>query len=445
MKKFKNFSFLILLIFFYNCSFDKKTSLWKKHNKNIIEKSQSKSTQNIFKINEEFNKEIQNNKQIYISKSFKNKNWPENNLLLNNSVPHLFYKGKKNQILKSKKIGKNIFSNLNVNSEPLIYNNNILFSDLAGNIYKYSLASKKLTWKYNFYKKKYKNIPKKINMKISNNNLILSDNLGFFYKINLDTGDIVWAKSQGVPITSDIKIFNQKVFLLNQDNKFYIFNEKNGNKIIDFETFPVILKKNNKQTLSLDNKSNLYFVTSAGQLFSLNHENYRINWLKNIQDINTSDEFGLFSSSPIIAEEKAVYISLTKLTLSIEPIVGKTNWEIPFGSKIRPIISKNNIFLVSESGFLLNANTKNGEIIWSKKIFNSEDINLKKMGKVTSLLLISNQLLMVTKKGYFIFLNYQNGDLIEYAKVAKGFYSKPVVANGNIYIIDKNKRVLAFN
>ena len=67
------------------------------------------------------------------------------------------------------------------------------------------------------------------------------------------------------------------------------------------------------------------------------------------------------------------------------------------------------------------------------------------MGKVTSLLLISNQLLMVTKKGYFIFLNYQNGDLIEYAKVAKGFYSKPVVANGNIYIIDKNKRVLAFN
>ena len=136
---------------------------------------------------------------------------------------------------------------------------------------------------------------------------------------------------------------------------------------------------------------------------------------------------------------------MTKLTLSIEPIVGKTNWEIPFGSNIRPIISKNNIFLVSESGFLLNANTKNGEINWSKKIFNSEDINLKKMGKVTSLLLISNQLLMVTKKGYFIFLNYQNGDLIEYAKVAKGFYSKPVVANGNIYIIDKNKRVLAFN
>ena len=59
---FKNFSFLIILIFFYNCSFDKKTSLWKKHNKNIIEKSQSKSTQNIFKINEEFNKEIQNKK-----------------------------------------------------------------------------------------------------------------------------------------------------------------------------------------------------------------------------------------------------------------------------------------------------------------------------------------------------------------------------------------------
>ena len=98
--------------------------------------------------------------------------------------------------------------------------------------------------------------------------------MGYFYNINIDTGQLIWAKNQGVPLTSEIKSYSEKIFLLNQDNKFYIFEKNNGKKILDFETFPVILKKNNKQTLALDSRDNLYFVTSAGQVFSLNHQNY---------------------------------------------------------------------------------------------------------------------------------------------------------------------------
>ena len=73
------------------------------------------------------------------------------------------------------------------------------------------------------------------------------------------------------------------------------------------------------------------------------------------------------------------------------------------------------------------------------------NFNLKKIGEVTSLLLISDQLFFTTKNGYFFFINYENGEIINYAKVAKGFYSRPVVANGKIYIIDKSMSVLVFN
>ena len=149
-----------------------------------------------------------------------------------------------------------------------------------------------MIWKFNFYKKRFKNIPIKINSKIILDRLVVSDNLGYFYNINTDTGKLIWAKNQGIPLTSEIKSSNEKIFLLNQDNKFYIFEKNNGKKILDFETFPVILKKNNKQTLALDSRYNLYFVTSGGQVFSLNYQDYKINWLINIAD--SSDEFGLF-------------------------------------------------------------------------------------------------------------------------------------------------------
>jgi len=67
------------------------------------------------------------------------------------------------------------------------------------------------------------------------------------------------------------------------------------------------------------------------------------------------------------------------------------------------------------------------------------------MGEVISLFLISDQLFLSTKNGYFFFINYENGETLNYAKVAKGFYSKPVVTNKKIYIIDKNMSVLMFN
>ena len=446
MKNLLSFFLILSLTFLNNCSFDNKTGIWKEHNKKIIEKAKSKKKiEKIFKKREIFDQETESKDIVIVSEKKRNTDWTEYNFSESNDVPHLEYQNNKNRIFKSKKIGKNNYSIDNIDSEPLVLKDSIVFSDLNGNIYNYSIERKELIWKFNFYKRKFKNIPIKINFKIMLNNLIISDNLGYFYNINIDTGQLVWAKNQGVPLTSEIKSYSEKIFLLNQDNKFYIFEKSNGKKILDFETFPVILKKNNKQTLALDSKNNLYFVTSAGQVFSLNHQNYKINWLRNIKSSASSDEFGLFYSSPIIVKDNSVYLSSSQNTMSIDSVSGKTNWEIPFGTRIRPVISNRFIFLVSKEGFILNIDSNSGKIIWSKKLFGSNKVNLKKMGEVISLFLISDQLFLTTKKGYFFFVNYENGEIINYAKVAKGFYSKPSVTNKKIYIIDKNMSVLIFN
>ena len=86
-----------------------------------------------------------------------------------------------------------------------------------------------------------------------------------------------------------------------------------------------------------------------------------------------------------------------------------------------------------------------GKIVWSKKLFKSVKVDLAKAGEITSIFLISDQLFITTKKGFFFFLNFKNGEVVNYAKVSKGFYSKPIVANEKIYIIDKNMSILVFD
>ena len=131
--------------------------------------------------------------------------------------------------------------------------------------------------------------------------------------------------------------------------------------------------------------------------------------------------------------------------MSIDTLTGKTNWKIPFGTRIKPIISNKFIFLISEDGFIINADISSGKIIWSKKLFKSKNLSIRKTGAVTSLFLLSDQLFLTTKNGFFFFIDYRNGEIINYTKVAKGFFSKPTVANNKIYIIDKNMSLMVFN
>ena len=84
--------------------------------------------------------------------------------------------------------------------------------------------------------------------------------MGYIYNLNKNNGKIKWAKNYNVPFKSNIKIDEDNIFLLNQDNKFYIISEKNGKQKLDLETFPSLLKTNSKTNISLDKIKKMFIL-----------------------------------------------------------------------------------------------------------------------------------------------------------------------------------------
>ena len=121
-----------------------------------------------------------------------------------------------------------------------------------------------------------------------------------------------------------------------------------GNQKLDLETFPSFLKTNSKTNISLDrSKKHVYFVTSAGEIYSLNYKNRNINWLFSLTAISNDQQVDLFFSSPIINQNNEVILSSSLSTFSMNSINGSLNWEIAVTSNILPIVLKNNIILSS--------------------------------------------------------------------------------------------------
>lgn len=444
----KKIYFIITLFLLSSCSFQNTGSFFKDHSKDLEKEIFKKNTKLVFTEAKNFKKEITGITDAKIPEEVINSNWLETNYKKQNYIPHLKYNNSNNLIYKSKKLGQNKFDTTDLSFETLIYDNNIFIYDLSGNVFKFSILNKKLVWKFNFYKKRYKKIPIYLKLKISDNNLIVSDNLGYLYILDIQTGNLNWAKNFGVPFRSSIKTEKENIFLLNQDNKFYIINKKDGEKKTNFETFPSILKSELETSISLDqSKNNLFFVTSTGQLYSINYKTNNLNWLINLSMTNKGQSKKFFFSSPIIFIKDTLYISTSISTYSINAINGSINWELPFSTYVRPAISENFIILASNDGFILNLDIKTGKVLWSKSLFKSSDkLNPKKIGQIKSLLLASNKILVSTSKGFFIFIDYKDGKIFNFTKASgNGFFSNPVIVNKKIFVVDNKTRILIFD
>mgnify|MGYP001283289109 FL=1 len=446
MSKIKNLLFLIFCIFLLDCSFGVGGG-WNDLSEELEKAKTLKNAKIIFSTAKKFEEQINNNKIIKVSKSSTNQEWNQQNFTTGNHVPHLTYQNKKNLILKSKKLGKNSFDLMGVDFEPVIEKGIMFFYDPSGTVFSYSIDRETLIWKYNFYRKRYKNTPKEINLSISKNNIIISDNLGFIYSLDKNSGEIKWAKNYGVPFRSNIKIDGDDVFLVNQDNKFYVISENTGKQKTDLETVPSFLKSRNKSNVSLDDiKKNVYFITSAAEIYSVSYKNKNINWLFNLTGRSTDQQVDLFYSSPIVYLDNEIILSSALSTFSMNSTNGFLNWEFPFASEMKPIVLKDYIFLTSKKGFILSLDRKTGKVVWSGNLFKkSKKLEYQKTGNITSILLVSDQIFITTERGYFLFLDYQNGEVINYAKVSKSFFSKPIIWNETILIIDNKMRILQFN
>ncbi len=436
------------LLFLANCSFSNPGDFFEDRVKELEKEILQKNSKLVFSRTKKFNEEISGSTVNKIEKSILTSSWQQKNLTSSNEVPHLKYENKKQLIYKSKKIGKNKFDTSNSLFEPLILNDNVFLYDYSGNIYNFSIKDRQVIWKYNFYKKRYKNIPIIIKLKISKNNLIALDNLGFVYSLEIDSGKIKWAKNYGIPFKSNVKLDKENIFILNQDNKYFSIDEKNGNQKLSLETFPSFLKSKHDTNVSLDTQNNnIYFITSNGELYSINYQRSLVNWFSTISIGTDRKSSELFYSSPIVYKNDSIFFSTSVATYAIDSRNSSIKWQLPFSTFLRPIVTDDFVFLASKNGFFLNINKKTGKVIWSKDIFKtSKKFKKNKIGDILSLILVSDQILATTSKGFFIFLDYKNGKIINYMRASRaGFFSSPVIVNQMIYILDKKMRVLIFN
>ncbi len=447
MTKIKKLTFFFLLFLFTSCSFDTKTGVWsnlEEEERRIarLEDDQNNDLVTIYSSEKKRLKELAPTKIISLNKPLNNNIWSMTGLNLQNYLGNLYLKSIDNRFLK-KRVGKNKFKNKSYFSPPLVYENTIILSDDTGTIFSVN-QSGKIQWKKNIYKKLYKKINKKLSLAIYKGEIYISDNIGFIYSLNYETGEIIWLKNLEVPLKSNIKVSNDKIYVINQENRILCLDTKTGVKIWDYRSVASFIKLPNLLSTAVTKNNILVALTSSGDLLKLNSENGRVYWALSAIASNFAHDNDFFSSSEIVVDQNSVIFSAASTFYSFNLSNGYLNWEANISSSNIPIVDGENIFTVTENGFFVNIEKNSGKIVWVVNIFKILK-ERKQNTKVTGIVMGSGKIYAATENGYLISASASTGEILNSKKIGENIIADPIISNGSLYILTEKSRILGFN
>ena len=438
----KLFFVLIILFLMNHCSFDSKSGIWK------TEKYTKNNNSNLFNdfkslgINtDNFNKEIKLSKNFIFDtpKKINNNKWEDIYYNQFNNFVNFGYEGGENIIFKSKKL-----SNSKLSYFFLYDKENYVTTDEKGNLIIFSKEKNEVVTKFNFYKKKYKKLKKKLNIVISENIIFISDNIGFIYAFDYRQKAVLWAKNTKVPFRSNLKIIGNKLVAADQNNKIYILDKKSGNTLKLIPTEQTKIKNNFKNNFSY-NENSIFILNTYGSLYSIDNKTNNVKWVVNLNqslDINPNN---LFNGKQIVSSDNLLVITSHEATYIINSDNGVIFKKFNIVSKVKPLIVKNKLYVISSNNLLISINLNDGEILYSyninKKV--AEFLDVKKETVSFESLAISNNKIFIFLKNSYLLEFKLNGNLTNIIKLPFKINSNLIFINKFIkYLNRKNKLII---
>ena len=421
---YKNILYIFIFFLISQCSLDTKTGFWTKSQ--IIEEKKD-NLEEIFKSDAILEKELNPNIKIKIQSPF-NQNPFINNLTNNSGYINFDSDFKEISKFKFKKI-----KNFEYTNPDLLIgkDNSLIFFDEKGTILKFDQNSN-LIWKKNHYSKNEVKQNPTIYFASEKNILIAADSIANLYGMNYLTGELLWKKFNSASFNSEIKIFDDKFFIIDFENIIRCISVNDGNEIWNFGTEKTFIKSQRKLSLIIQNGL-VIFIDTFGDINALDINSGNLVWQSQTINEDIFESAFLLKSSRLVSDQDTVYVSNNKNKLfAIDSNNGLIKWEQSINSYLEPTIIDNIILTISEEGYFFVIDKSNGNILRSTNILDTiKSKNIYPTGFIAA----KNYIYVSLNNGRLLKAKIEDGKIESIVKIDNNKISRPYILNKNMYIL----------
>ena len=290
--------FVVFIIFIAGCSLHRNSKFWTASKNIPVENNPNYSS--IFIEEESLSKELNPSLKIKLDRKINNSLSLRN---YSNNEGRLNYDGllEKSSRYKFSKI-KNFHQ-----FEPVISFNkkNIIFFDNNGSILQFNDQSK-LIWKKKYYKKTQKKLKPVLQFANNEQLLIVADNIAKYYALDLVSGNLLWSKNNLAPFNSQIKIYQDKFFIVDFSNTLRCFSIKDGEELWNIRTENSLIRSQKKLSMVIVNGL-LFFNNSIGDISAVDTNKGELLWQLPTQSSLIYEGAFSLETSDIIADRNTLF------------------------------------------------------------------------------------------------------------------------------------------
>lgn len=268
-----------------------------------------------------------------------------------------------------------------------------------------------------------------------------------------NTGAELWRSTVDLPIHGAPTVSGQRVYVVDIDNQLIAFNVENGRQDWSYRgiTEPARIMRASSPAVS---GGTVVAPFSSGQIVALQATNGQPVWeqvLSRTSRTNALSELRDIAGRPVISRGQVYAISQSGVMQVMDLRSGQPKWSLPIAGVNQPLPVGDVVFVVSQAGELTVVNRETGQVYWSRDLNEGrvrKEGGFLGFGKRTvrpvwsGPILASNRLVLVNSDGEAVAFDPKTGAQTASLKLGSAAYIAPAAYNGALYVLtDKGQLV----
>jgi outer membrane protein assembly factor BamB len=378
------------------------------------------------------------NMAISIPSQKANSNWTQPGGDANNAPGHLTYAGS----LRSKwtsDAGEGSSSDGQLIPRPIVYNGRIYTLDTQGVVTSFSASGGTVGFRASLTPEtEEKDEGYGGGLAADSGRLFAATGFGTVVALDPQSGKIIWTKVLGVPIRTSPTAANGKVFVVTTEGRLYCLSATDGEEVWSQRGLPDRTSILSNISPAVSGKT-LVVPYSSGEISAYDIETGRPLWRDSLATSKRGSSFNSMANPgrPVISNGVVYAAGNSGRMIATSKKDGERLWSQTIASTQTPWPAGNMVYVVDRNGRVVAINAKSGDVAWVKQLAEGE----RWLGPVMA----GNRLWLASDKGRIAGLNPKSGKIISQRDLDYRIHIAPIVANGHMYILTDNAKLVALN
>lgn len=268
--------------------------------------------------------------------------------------------------------------------------------------------------------------------------LFATTGYGNVVALDPQSGKKLWEKSLGAPVRAAPTAAGDRVFVVSTEGRFYCLSAVDGNELWVVRGVPqqASLVINTSPAVEGD----LVVVPyPSGDLVALKVSDGASLWSDSLARTRSTSQLASLSDAarPVIDAGVVFAVGHGGRMIATSAKTGERLWSLNVAGTQSPAVAGDSVFVVDTGGQLLAVSRRDGKVQWT--------VGLPGGGTWSGPVLGGGQLWLVSSKGQLVGVDAATGRVGGQQSLGNGVFIAPVIAQGRMFVLTDNAKLIALN